>query len=275
MPLDASTAELAAEMLFTARRDFLKLDSLPEPHRPVTASDGYAVQAHLVEKLINSAPARRLGYKIGATNPTAREMLGTREAFAGVLISNHCHASPLTIRAADYHVIVLEAEIAVRLGRDLPASGAPYTPEVVAGAVDAAAPAIEIVTSPFPVWNKAGIGNIIADNGANGCWIHGRFINDFNDLDLVNQKVSLAINGTVEREGAGANVDGGPMIVLAWLANFLIAMGGGLKAGDLVTTGSTTQPMLGAAGQDVVADFGPLGQCHLIIEYTSVRLKGE
>ncbi|MDE0809511.1 MAG: fumarylacetoacetate hydrolase family protein [Alphaproteobacteria bacterium] len=263
MPLDL---EAAAKALFDARRNFTKLGMLPEAIWPVTASDGYAVQAGVVKRLLAVEDARRVGYKIGATNPTTREMLGASEAFAAVLVSDFCHASPLMIKADDYHVIILEPEIALRLGRDLPLSGAPYTPEAVANAVDAAAPAIEVVTSPFPVWNQAGIGCIIGDNGANGCWVHGAFVTNFQRLDLVDQKVTLSIDGSIEREGAGRNVDGGPMIVLAWLANFLISMGEELKAGDLVTTGSTTQVLPGKAGQDVVADFGPLGQCRLVIE---------
>ena len=266
MPLDLKAADAAAETLFEARREFTRLDALPEAIRPVTASDGYAVQAGVVERLLSTPGARPVGYKIGATNPAARGMLGASEAFAGVLISTVCHAAPLTIKAADYHVMVLEPEIALRLGKGLPLSGAPYTPDAVAQAVEAAAPAIEVVTSPFPVWNQAGIGCIVGDNGANGCWVHGEFDTDFRRFDLVELAVSLSINGVVEREGAGRNVDGGPMIVLAWLANFMISMGRELRAGDMITTGSTTQPCLAAPGQDVVADFGQLGQCRLTIE---------
>jgi 2-keto-4-pentenoate hydratase len=266
MPLDLNAADGAAEVLFDARRSFSRLDALPDEIRPVTASDGYAVQAGVVEKLLSWGQGRRVGYKIGATNPEARGMLGASEAFAGVLISSFCHSVPLTINARDYHVMVLEPEIALRLGESLPLSGAPYTPKRVATAVEAAAPSIEIVTSPFPVWNQAGIGCIIGDNGGNAAWVHGDFDTDFGRLDLADLATNLTVNGVVEREGMGRDVDGGPMIVLAWLANFLISMGGELKAGDLVTTGSTTQPLLGAAGQTVIADFGPLGECRLVIE---------
>jgi 2-keto-4-pentenoate hydratase len=265
MPLDLKSADAAAQVLFGARRDGAKLDPLPEDIRPVTASDGYAVQAGVVARLLAANGGRRIGYKIGATNPTARETLGAREAFAGVLLSTFQHASPHRVEARDYQVIVLEPEIGLRLGEDLPLSGAPYTPERVAEAVEAAVPAIEIVTSPFPVWNEAGIGCIVGDNGAHGCWVHGEFDRDFRRLNLVDLPVTLSVNGTVEREGAGRNVDGGPMIVLAWLANFLISMGENLKAGDIVTTGSTTQVLVGAANQEVVADFGDLGQCRLTI----------
>lgn len=266
MPLDLNAADAAAQTLYEARRDFAKLDRLPDDIRPVTASDGYAVQAGVVRRLLAGDNARPIGYKIGATNDQARATLGAREAFAGVLISSARYPSPHVIKARDYHVIVVEPEIGLRLGKDLPLSGAPYTPEKVAEAVDAAAPAIEIVTSPFPVWNEAGIGCIVGDNGAHGCWIHGAFDPDFQRLDLADLAISLTVNGKVEREGAGRNVDGGPMIVLAWLANYLISMGQCLKAGDLVTTGSATQVLLGAAGQELVADFGELGQCRVSID---------
>ncbi|MBM86038.1 MAG: hypothetical protein CMM47_08455 [Rhodospirillaceae bacterium] len=266
MPLGQNAAEMAAAELFRARQEFTRIDTLPKSCRPQTASDGYAVQSALVDKLLRVGGAHHLGYKIGATNAAARDMLGTDEAFAGHLISTYCHVSPMTVRGSDFHVVVLEPEIAVRLGRDLPASEAPFTPETVAAAVEAVAPAIEIVSSPFPVWNEAGIGNIIGDNGANALWVHGEFSTDFGSLDLVEHPVSLSVNGKTVREGAGRNVDGGPMVVLAWLANFLASTGGALKSGDLVTTGSTTQPFVGGASQKVVADFGTLGQCHLNIE---------
>lgn len=266
MPLDLKAADAAAEILFKARRDGSKLDPLPEAIRPVTASDGYAVQTGVVDRMLAAHGGHRIGYKIGATNAAARETLGAREAFAGVLLSAFRHPLPHRIRAREYHVIVVEPEIGLRLSEDLPLTGAPYTPERVARAVDGAAPAIEIVTSPFPVWNEAGIGCIVGDNGAHGCWVHGEFDPDFRRLDLEDLSVTLTVNGRVERKGTGRNVDGGPMIVLAWLANFLISMGESLKAGDIVTTGSATPILLGAARQDIVADFGDLGQCRLNIE---------
>ena len=46
-------------------------------------------------------------------------------------------------------------------------------------------------------------------------------------------------------------------------ANALAATGRGLKAGDYVTTGTTTQPVPAAAGQTVLADFGALGRVEI------------
>ena len=264
MFLDATAAAAAADLLYDARRSKSRIDALPESCRPVSEADGYAVQAILTDRMLADGSVA-VGYKIGATNPAARAMLETSDPFSAVLVSELCHRSPVQLDASDFHVIILEPEIALRLGHDLPGAEGPYTPESVAAAVEAVVPAIEIVTSPFPVWNQAGIGSLIADLGANGCWIHGDPVPDPAALDLSGTPVTLSINGAVVAEGAGRNVDGGPMVGLAWLANHLNATGRMLEAGAFVTTGSTTTPTPAQGGQDVVADFGRLGQCRVTL----------
>ncbi len=266
MPLDSEATNAAAYELFRARQEFLTIEHLPLSCQPTTVSEAYEIQTVLVKKLMAQSGGTKIGYKIGATNPAAKDMLGTKEPFSGVLISNYCHKTPLTINSKKFNVIVIEPEISLKLGSDLPKTNNPYTSETVIHSVQAAAPAIEIVTSPFPVWNKAGIVNIIADNGANGGWIHGEFIEPFHHLDLENQAVTLYVNGTNTREGFGKNVDGGPMAVLAWLANFMIDNGKMLTAGDIITTGSTTQPLVAGPRQELMADFGKLGNCCLVID---------
>lgn len=51
--------------------------------------------------------------------------------------------------------------------------------------------------------------------------------------------------------------------MLTWLANILSRHGQGLKAGDFITTGITTEVYMGQAGDQIVADFGPLGSAEL------------
>jgi 2-keto-4-pentenoate hydratase len=52
---------------------------------------------------------------------------------------------------------------------------------------------------------------------------------------------------------------GHPADAVAWLADALAERGDALRAGDLVTTGSTTRPVPVAAGETVVARFSSLG----------------
>jgi 2-keto-4-pentenoate hydratase len=49
------------------------------------------------------------------------------------------------------------------------------------------------------------------------------------------------------------------MVPLTWLANELSRTGVGLKAGQMVSTGTLTGMLAPKAGEDYVADFGPFG----------------
>ncbi len=61
-------------------------------------------------------------------------------------------------------------------------------------------------------------------------------------------------------EGVGANALGDPLNVLEWTANHLSALGDGIKAGEVVSTGTCTGVTPIAAGETLIADFGTLGR---------------
>jgi 2-keto-4-pentenoate hydratase len=107
---------------------------------------------------------------------------------------------------------------------------------------------------------------LIADTACHGAWIHGPLVTDWRGMDLAAQKVQLIINGQLKDEGSGAAVLGHPLNALTWLANALNARELGLKAGDRITTGVTTDIYLAGAGDLVEADFGPVGRVTLRIE---------
>jgi 2-keto-4-pentenoate hydratase len=50
----------------------------------------------------------------------------------------------------------------------------------------------------------------------------------------------MLINGTIAGEGSAANVMGGPIAALRFLAEHLLTRGRHLRAGDVVLTGMTT-----------------------------------
>ena len=66
------------------------------------------------------------------------------------------------------------------------------------------------------------------------------------------------MDGRLAEEGRGENV-GGPLRALTWVANELATHAGGLRAGDLVITGTCVAPIPIAPGARVRADFGDLG----------------
>ena len=105
-----------------------------------------------------------------------------------------------------------------------------------------------------------------ADGGANIALVTGTWTADWRRLDLKTQRVSIRINDEQRGQGEGARALGDPMNVLVWLANQQSRFGRGLKAGDIVSTGTCTGLDGVKPGDGVVADFGSLGCVEIMLE---------
>ena len=117
--------------------------------------------------------------------------------------------------------------------------------------------------SCFAPWTQAGAPTLIADNGAHGSWVMGRELTDWAALDPLEIAVTVHVSGMEPLPGRGGAVDGGAFGATAWLANKLAGEGRGLKAGEYVSTGTTTTPIPLQAGCKIEADFGRLGTVSL------------
>ncbi len=219
-------------------------------------AEALAVQ-HAIAAL-SGYPSR--GFKVGSTSLEAQRILGTDEPGAGILLAPYVFDSPARIAIVPEHTPAVEAEFALRLGRDLPARSAPYTLADVADAVDAVAGAIEVVGSRF-VGGLAGQGRLLttADCSANIAFVVGKWHPGFPLADLPDHGVAMYVGGAARGSGTGRRALGGPLNVLLWLANKQSAAGRGLQAGEVVSTGTCTGLDAVAPGDSVRADFGILG----------------
>lgn len=256
----------ASDLLAQARTQMQRLAELPANVRPQTPDDAYAVQAELIPKLLAHLGGSAIGYKIACTNEIAQRQLHVDSPFFGRLLSATTQASPARIRSDEYFMRVMEAEFAFKMSRDLPPSSVPRTREEVADAVEGVMAGIEVVDSRFDSWTTVGTASLIADNACHAAWIRGPLVTEWRGIDLAAQTVRLIINGQLKDEGSGAAVLGHPLNALTWLANALNARGLGLRAGDCITTGVTTDIYLAGPGDSVTADFGPVGAVELTIE---------
>ncbi|MEK9671160.1 MAG: fumarylacetoacetate hydrolase family protein [Rhodospirillaceae bacterium] len=219
-------------------------------------SQAYDVQAKIVE-LSGQAV---IGYKVGSTSPEAQKKLGTTEPGSSPVLATYYHESPAQIRISLDQSPGVEGEFLVRLGKDLPPSGNTYGIDEVMAAVDAVAGCVEVVGCRF-AGGLAGKGRLLiaADCYANMNLVHGPFTYDWRDLNMPDHPVRLAINGLTRQEGTGAKALGNPLNVLVWLANKQSASGLGLKAGDVIATGTCTGIEPVQPGEDLTCDFGSLG----------------
>jgi 2-keto-4-pentenoate hydratase len=248
--MEAAATDRIARMFLEARRGGPLVT--PEPADALTSvADAYAVQEQVVREL-----GRVGAWKVGAPSPSA-------DPVRAPILATTIRASPVTLPASSFHVIGIEAEIAYRLGADLPARARPYDAEEVAAAIEGMLPAIEVVDTRLadhaaapPLWK-------LADNQINGGLVTGTLAADWRRFDPLTQPVRLEVDGVVVAKGRGGNTAGDPFRLLVWLANRCGAHCGGLKRGQIVTTGSLTGLRFVAPGARVHAFLDGLGEVAL------------
>ena len=239
----------AATLLLTVRRGAApRLDGLPEAVRPATEQDAYGIQ-HTVSAALGGID----GWKVGSASPAATHFT-CAPLPAGTVVDG-----PLTVQGSDRGV---EAEIAVRLGRDLPPRSAPYTIDEVRAAIASAHPAIEVLESRFIDAAAAGALSALADSLSNHSLVLGPAIDEWEHVDLSTETGSLLVDGVEIKRGT-ANPGGEMLRLVAWLANAGTHWAGGLRAGQVITTGSWTGKDYTAAGSEVEARFAHCGAATL------------
>ena len=249
----------AARILLDARLGNYQIPALPADCRPATLEEAAAVR----ERLGALIPEEKVGYLLGLTNEYMQRNFNTDSPYWAPILASSLHASPAELRAGDLLTMGIECEVAFRLARDLPARDAAYSGEEVAAAVATMHPAIEVVNAHFESWLEADLFSVLADNGTDGPLVLGPGVADWQAIDRPAIPVTLTVDGAVRARGTGAKALGDPLAALTWCANALLARGAGLRAGEVVNTGTCTEIHHSSAGERMVADFGPLGEVHI------------
>jgi len=251
----ASPAARAARLLAEAHATGMKLEALPVRLRPKTQKAAYALQRAFVAAL-HIEPA---GWKIGCTSAAARAILKAKGPFAGRVLLPRCFASGATLPGSRYAMRGLEGEFAFVLAKDLKPRKRPYTRAEVLAAVSDLHPAVEIVDSRYADWGKVTLPEIVADLGANGALVVGPPAKGWRRRDLAKIGVTMRAGGRVVGRGRGGDALGDPVEALRWLANNPPSKAG-LRAGEIVSTGTCTGLHRSGAADRVACDFGPLGK---------------
>jgi 2-keto-4-pentenoate hydratase len=249
----------AAQTIAAARRDRAPLQSLVGEAVPQTESEGYRIQ-YAVHDLLAADFGAQVGYKIGCTSAVMQQYLNISHPCAGGVFAKGVHQSGVSLSAKDFVRVGVECEIAVRLARDLLPTEAPFTAEWVMEAIEAYHPAIEIVDDRYVNWETLGAPTLVADDFfAAGC-VLGEPVARSAAPDLLAVIGRAVINGNEAGQGCGADVLGHPHNALAWLANHLAAGGKGLRAGEIVLTGSLVKTVWLKAGDKAMMELEGLGR---------------
>ncbi len=254
--MDRARIQEAVDTLAAARREGRVIEVLPEACRPQSLDEGYAVQNAFRE----AWPDRHAGWKIGATAAPTMAKFGVKEPMYGPFFARDVFASPAHVAAPTRHTMMIESEFAYRFNRDLPPRTASYSREEILAAVDAIIPAFEIVGPRFAQVPFDQSGSVVADCMLNAAMVLGAPIMDWQKIDVPRHPVRLTIDGTVKGEGFGSDAFGDPRNVLDWMIEKLRVAGIGLKAGQILSTGTCSGMVPIKPGETTIADFGALGK---------------
>ena len=237
---DMTKADLAAD-LEAARRGRFTIPSRRVTGDAVSVDDAYELGEDLEHERILAGwhPA---GWKLGFTNQALWSRLGLdRPIRARIYRETLCGGD------VDSAVLVqgrIEPEIVVGFGADVPTMA---DRDAIAEAVAWAAAGLEVVHCHFEGWEMTPA-EAVADGGVHAALAIGpRAAVSANAVrSLGAATCQLLLDGVVTGTGSGADVLGGPLDALYWL---LKGLPDGLRAGEIVTTGTLTQAMPIQPGQ--------------------------
>jgi 2-keto-4-pentenoate hydratase len=248
--------DTAARHLWKHWQEGTRPGNLPDACRPAARADAYKIG----EAIAGLSRQKVIGWKIAATSVAGQKHINVDGPLAGRLLEDRVLAAGATIRLGDNIMRVAEAEFAFRFGEDLPPELAPYDRSEIMAVIAELCLSLEIPDSRYRDFTIVGAAQLIADNAC-ASWLVTRptAYAEWRSLDLVRHRVDAHVNGAIMASGSGEAVLGDPIIALTWLVNEVAKYAGGIKAGDLVTTGTCLKPVTIAPGDDVRLDYGKLG----------------
>ena len=257
MALDKQKIEHFGDALFDALSNRTTIDPLTEQAPEIEIADAYEVSQRFLKRRLDAGETM-IGKKIGVTSAAVMNMLDVHQPDFGFLTDKMVYGTSAEIPASTEMIAPkAEGEIAFILKHDLTGPG--VTNADVIAATDFVVPCFEIVDSRIKDW-KIKIQDTVADNASCGVIVLGDGAKKPTDIDLSTCGIVVTLNGEIVSTGAGAAALGSPVNCITWLANTLGEFGIGLKAGELILSGSLVPLQAVKPGDAMHMEIGGLGQ---------------
>jgi 2-keto-4-pentenoate hydratase len=196
----------------------------------------------------------RAGWKVGFNVQQFRERLGLAEPVVGWLRGDRLLASGDRFAAPPGAMLLIEAEIALRVRRA--ATGAEAT-------LASTQPAIEIVDYAQP---RGGVAEMLSHSVFHRASVLGRRVGPEALPSLGDGVPRVRVNGELRASARPGLVPADLGELIAFVDRFLARFGEELRDGDLILSGSYTDPVPVRAGDRVQVEFDDLETLEVLIE---------
>jgi 2-keto-4-pentenoate hydratase len=235
--VDKADLDLAVALLADAARTGVAIGALPEKSRPASVAEALSIQ----DALVAGSGGKVAGWKVATSS--------AGEVMYGAIYADDCVPSPAIVESKRYPLLGLEAEVAYRFTKDLPARPVPYLREDVERILVPLA-VFEIVDSRYTNYNDTPILDRLADRMSNGGMVLGPNLK----ASVVAGSIVLTVDGETVFDGLGEHARGDPLLPAL---DFVRAAQHRhtFQVGEFITTGTLTGLRFLRAGQSAIARY--------------------
>jgi 2-keto-4-pentenoate hydratase len=217
---------------------------------------GMTAQIRLRGQLL-TAGEKPLGWKLAFGGPAAMERLRTNAPLVGFLLQSALLPSGSMLSISDWKKPAAEPEIAVHLGKDLPANS---DRETAMSAISGLAPAIELADVDHPSEDVEGTlaRNIYQRHVILGRPEPSRPGGSLDGLTCRVRRNGSEIANVADRQSL-QSLTGELIDNVRHVANLLTAFGASLRAGQIIIAGSIILPLWVNPGEEIIFELAPVG----------------
>jgi len=203
----------------------------------------------------------RMGWKTGFTVPADQQRLRLPCAMVGFLSRERCYRSGDHYRPPAGAVLLVEPEIAIQIGTDVPAGA---TAELALAAIARYSAALELVDTTRSADDD--MEAILAGNLFHDCVVLADTPLPARDYRREQLSISLRINGEEVRTLEPERVPEDFSAIILAVANTLAEHGEQLQKGDWIISGAATKPVVISDWDEIEVEMGVLGSIVLKID---------
>ena len=239
------------EILVAGHRTLQQAAPMPELE-PADIAAAYATQVAVAQALGASISGWKAGMRPDGTAMAA-------PLYASLMRGN---GATWTLPGVG-NPLVCEVEVAFRLNRDLPPRATAYSRSDIAAAVAEVVVGIELVRGRFGGPSAPPFHTLLADNVVNAGYIVGEARKGLGTLDVTRLRCRYALDGKPVHDAVGGHPQDDPFAPIMACANAGNLPFGGLRAGQLITTGTLVPPFKLTEPVVVTAELEDIGSVTL------------